>query len=98
MEGDEERMAWESKKGIITVARLQIYVELIPWTTAALVTIRQVGTDVFTAMIHHSTHILSFTCLAIRVEGETFPALAPVRGRAAHTDMLALMVHHITHL
>ena len=59
MEGDEERMAWESKKGIITVARLQIYVELIPWTTAALVTIRQVGTDVFTAMIHHSTHILS---------------------------------------
>lgn len=40
----------------------------------------------------------TFTCLAIRVEGETFHALAPERGRAAHTDMLALMVHHITHL
>lgn len=50
----------KKKEKSFTVACLEVYVELISWTAAALVAFRQVCTDVFTAMIHDSTHILSY--------------------------------------
>lgn len=46
------------KEDVTTVASLQVYVELIPWTAAALVSFRQVRTDVGTAVIHHGARIL----------------------------------------
>lgn len=46
-------------KNIITAAGPLVYFELVSRAAAALVAVRQVGTNVFTSMIHHSTHILS---------------------------------------
>lgn len=46
-------------KNIITAAGPLVYFELESRVAAALVAIKQVDTNVFTSMIHHSTHILS---------------------------------------
>lgn len=48
-------------KIIITVACLQVYVELVSWTAATLVAVKKVGADMMTAVIHHSTDILSYS-------------------------------------
>lgn len=46
-------------KNIVTAAGPLVYFELVSWVAAALVAVRQVGTNVFTSMIHHSAHIIS---------------------------------------
>lgn len=46
-------------KSIITAAGPHVCVELISWTAVALIAVGQVGADVFTSVIQHSTHILS---------------------------------------
>lgn len=48
-------------KSIFTVAHPQVHAELMSWTAAALIASRCAGTDVLTAMIHHSTDVLGRT-------------------------------------
>lgn len=58
-EGKTAQLLVDKMKNIITAAVPLVSSELIAGAAAALVAIRQVGTNVLAAMIHHSAHILS---------------------------------------
>lgn len=57
--GKTAQLLVDKMKNIITAAVPLVSSELIAGVAAALVAIRQVGTNVLAAMIHHSAHILS---------------------------------------